>query len=40
MRFNTREYAPDDKISREGKLDYILINTQQREEVVYQIQLT
>ena len=40
MRFNTRDYAPDDKISREGKLDYIPINTQMREEVVYQIQLT
>ena len=40
MRFNTRDYAPNDKISREGKLDYIPINTQMREEVVYQVQLT
>ena len=40
MRFNTLEYAENGKISREAKLVYIPINSQLREEIVYQVQLT
>ena len=40
MRFNTLEYSENEKISRESKLVYIPINSQLREEIVYQVQLT
>ena len=40
MRFNTREYSSNDKISRESKLEYIPMNSQLREEIVYRVQLT
>lgn len=40
MRFNTLDYADSDKVSRESKLEYIPINSQLREEIVFRIYLT
>ena len=40
MRFNTLEYSNNDKVSRESRLEYIPMNSQLREEIVYQVQLT
>ena len=40
MRFNTLEYSNSDKVSYESRLEYIPMNSQLREEIVYQVQLT
>ena len=40
MRFSTREYSDEQKVAYESRLDYILINTQIREDVVYFLKLT
>lgn len=40
MRFSTRDYSPEGKVSYESRLDYILLNTQIREDVVYFVKLT
>ena len=40
MRFSTREYSQNEKISREARFEYIPLNTQVREDVVNKIKLT
>ena len=40
MRFSTREYSQDNKISSEARFEYIPLNTQVREDVVYKLKLT
>lgn len=40
MRFSTRDFADETKIANEVRLEWIQINTQQREEQVYKVQLT
>ena len=40
MRFSTREYSQENKISSETRFEYIPLNTQIREEVIYKLKLT
>lgn len=40
MRFGTREFAFDKKVTKEQKFVYQPMNSQIREEVVYKVQLT
>ena len=40
MRFSTRDFNDKTKVAKELRLEWIQINTQQREEQVYKVQLT
>ena len=40
MRFSTREYASNQKVSEEARFEYIPVNSQIREEAVYKVRLT
>ena len=40
MRFSTREYATNQKVSQETRFEYIPVNSQIREEAVYKVRLT